>query len=98
MFTNFLRWFYDVFIVTTKQIVDVDYSNIVVHDMAVTSINQVQDVKYSQTGFIATFFNFGNISVQTAGTIENFEELAIPKPKEAAQIIGNIIGKSRKFI
>jgi len=97
-FTNFLHWFYNVFIVTTDQIVDVDYSNIVVNHMAVTNISQIQDAKYTQTGFIATFFNFGNISVQTAGTEECFEESAVPKPKEAAQIIGSVIGKRQKFL
>lgn len=93
--TNFIHWFYNVFIVTTEQVVDVDYSNIVIHYMAVTGLNHVQDAKYSQTGFIATFFDFGNIFVQTAGTEPNFEESAIPKPKEATQIIGDVISKRR---
>lgn len=93
VFVSFLHWFYYVFMVTTQQVVDIDYSDVVVHNVSVTSLSQIQDVKYTQSGFIATFFNYGNIFVQTAGTQINFEEFSIPKPREATHIIGDIIGK-----
>lgn len=93
VFTNFLHWFYSVFMVTNLQVVDVDYSDIVIHHVAVTSLNQLQDAKYTQSGFIPTFFNYGDIFVQTAGTQPNFQEPSVPKPREATHIIGDIIGK-----
>jgi hypothetical protein len=96
VFANFLHWFYNVFMVTTKQVVDIDYSDIVIHHIAVTALSQVQDAKYTQSGFVPTFFNYGNIFVQTAGTLPNFQEPSIPKPREATHIIGDIIGKGLK--
>lgn len=95
-FVNFLHWFYVVFMVTTQQVVDIDYSDIVVHHVAVTSLSQVQDAKYTQSGFIPTLLNYGNIFVQTAGTQPNFEESSVPKPREATHIIGDVIGKYQK--
>ena len=96
IFISFLHWFYNVFMVTTERIVDIDYSDIVVHNIAVTSLTHVQDVNYTQSGFIPTFFNYGDLFVQTAGNEKNFEALSIPKPREATHIIGDLTGKGPK--
>lgn len=93
VFISFLHWFYNVFIVTSERVVDIDYSDIVVHNIAVTSLTHVQDVNYTQSGFIPTFFNYGDLFVQTAGNEKNFEALSIPKPREATHIIGDLTGK-----
>lgn len=94
IFINFLHWFYNVFIVTSERVVDIDYSDIVIHNIAVTKLTHVQDVNYTQSGFIPTFFNYGNLFVQTAGTEINFEAPSVPKPREATHIIGDLIGKT----
>lgn len=94
IFINFLHWFYNVFIVTSERVVDIDYSDIVIHNIAVTKLSHVQDVNYTQSGFIPTFFNYGNLFVQTAGTEINFEAPNVPKPREATHIIGDLIGKA----
>lgn len=93
IFTSFLTWFYNVFIVTKKRVIDIDYSDLVIHNMAVTKLTHVQDVNYTQSGFIRSLFNYGDLFVQTAGNERNFEALKIPNPREAAHIIGNFIGK-----
>ncbi|MBI2028680.1 MAG: hypothetical protein HYT07_03685 [Candidatus Levybacteria bacterium] len=95
VFVNFLHWFYNVFIVTSERVVDIDYSDIVIHNIAVTKLSHVQDVNYTQSGFIPTLFNYGNLFVQTAGTEINFEATAVPKPREATHIIGDLIGKAK---
>lgn len=96
IFVSFLHWFYNVFIVTSERVVDIDYSDIVVHNIAVTSLSHVQDVNYTQSGFIPTFFNYGDLFVQTAGNEMNFEAYSIPKPREATHIIGDLTGKDLK--
>lgn len=92
---SFLYWFYNVFIVTSERIVDIDYSDIVVHNIAVTKLSHIEDVNYTQSGFIPTFLNYGDLFVQTAGTERNFEALSIPKPREATHIIGDLIEKGK---
>lgn len=88
---NFLAWFYNIFIVTTDRIVDINYTDIVVHNVSETKLDHIQDVKYSQSGFIPTLFDYGDLSAQTAGEMENFEATSIPKPEEATNIITNLI-------
>ena len=93
IFLSFLSWFYNVFIVTTERILDIDYSDIVVHNMAETKLNHVEDVRYTQSGFIPSFINYGDLFVQTAGTEANFEASSIPRPREATDIITELTGK-----
>jgi len=96
IFISFMHWFYNVFIVTTERVVDIDYSDIVVHNIATTNLSHIQDVNYTQSGFIPTFFNYGNLFVQTAGTEVNFEAYHIPKPTKAINAILDLIGKAHK--
>jgi membrane protein YdbS with pleckstrin-like domain len=92
-FVNFINWFYNVLLVTQKRVVDVDYSDIVVHNIAFTKLTHVQEVNYTQAGFIRSFFNFGDIFIQTAGPEINLEGLSVPQPRRAAQIMANLIGR-----
>lgn len=93
IFLSFLSWFYNVFIVTTERILDIDYSDVVVHNMAETKLNHIEDVRYAQSGFIPSFVNYGNLFIQTAGTERNFEALSVPKPREATNITTELIEK-----
>lgn len=95
-FVNFITWFYNILLVTEKRIVDIDFSDIVYHDVAETKLSLVEDVNYTQTGFIRTFFNYGDVFIQTAGGKENIEALAVPKPGKAVRIIGDLIGKGER--
>ena len=93
IFISFLHWFYNVFIVSSQRVVDIDYSDIVVHNLAITNLSHIEDVNYTQSGFIPTLFNYGDLFVQTAGNEKNFEALSVPRPREATHIIGDLIEK-----
>lgn len=92
-FISFLHWFYNVFIVSSERVIDIDYSDIVIHNISITNLTHIEDVSYAQSGFISALFNYGNVFVQTAGSERNFEALSVPKPREAAHIIGDLLGK-----
>ena len=92
-FISFLDWFYNIIIITNTEIIDIDYADVIYHDVAATNVNLVEDVNYTQVGFIRGLFNFGDVFVQTAGGKENIEALAIPQPARIARIILDFIGK-----
>lgn len=93
VFIEFIMWFYDVGIVTQKKVIDVDFEDIIHHDVAITKLSLVQDVIYEQTGPIRSFFNFGDVFIQTAGNNPNFDFLAVPQPGNVIHIIQDLIGK-----
>jgi hypothetical protein len=92
VFTSFLHWFYNVFIITSQRIVEIDYSDIVIHDTAAASLNHIQEIDYAQSGFVPTFLNYGNLFVRTVGDEKNFEVFSIPKPKETVHVLKNLTG------
>ncbi len=93
IFINFITWFFNISFLTNIRIVDVDFSGIIYKNVAATKISLVQDVSYDQTGVFRTFFDYGDVLVQTAGEETNFDFEAVPRPNDAVHIIGNLIGK-----
>ncbi len=95
IFARFIDWFYNVSIVTQKRVVDIDYSNLISHDIAITKVNLIEDVRYTQMGFVQSLFNYGDVYVQTAGKHQNFDFIKIPKPARATTIIEDLIGRKK---
>lgn len=93
IFISFITWFYNVSLVTQKRIVDIDFSDLVYHDVAITKLSLIEDINYAQSGFIRSFFNYGDVFVQTAGEKTHFDFLATPKPGKVVDIIQNLIGR-----
>ena len=91
LLTKFTLWYFHVGIVTNKRIKDIDIHGILFKDIAETRINLVQDVKYSQIGFLPSLFNFGDVFVQTAGAEPNIEFDKAPTPAKIAKIIGDML-------
>lgn len=91
-FISFITWFYNVSLVTNQRVIDIDFSDLVYHNLSATKISLVQDVNYTQVGFIPSFFNYGDVFVQTAAENPNFDFLSVPKPATVVSIIENLIG------
>lgn len=90
LLVSFLLWYFTVSIVTNERIIDIDQINILNNKFSATILVKVEDVTMRRGGLISTFFDFGNVFIQTAGTEENFEFLEVPHPEEVVKIINNI--------
>jgi hypothetical protein len=55
----------------------------------------VQDLTYKTSGVLAVVFNFGNVAIQTAGQLPNFEFELVPSPERVVRIIGDLVEKAR---
>lgn len=84
---NFASWFYNISIVTNNEVVDIDYSHVTYKNIATTNLREIQDVEYVQRGFFQTFFDYGDVFVQTAGSHPNLEFLRVPHPAKVNDII-----------
>lgn len=89
-FGKFVSWFYNIGVVTQKRIVDIDTSNILAHDTAAANFNELVDVKFIQRGFFQSFFNYGDIEIQTEARHANFEFTAAPHPTDVTDIISDL--------
>ncbi len=92
MLTSFVAWFYNVGIITTKQIIDIDFNDIMYREVAKVRIQDIIDAEYHQGGFLHSFFNYGNVFVQTEGLKANFEFHSIPNPDSTTDILIDLKG------
>lgn len=89
----FIRWidFYlDLAIVTDQKVVDIDQFGLFRRNVAELKHDVVQDVTTNKAGILQTFFDFGDVVIQTAGEQENFTFRTIPHPDEVARKITEV--------
>jgi len=79
LFLAWYNWYSDVFIMTDKNIVFVDWESLVKIRSSRISYDEVESASVEMTGFAATFFKFGDLMIETAN--EGFA----PKIKGAAK-------------
>lgn len=96
-FVNFVTWYYNAALITNKRIVDIDFHQIVLKDVAETKLTLVQDVSYKQSGVLPNVFGYGFVLVQTAGTLENFEFNNLPSPARVVEVVEELIGGKRIY-
>jgi hypothetical protein len=86
-FEAFLSWFFNVDIVTTERLVDVNFANLIYREITDVDLEQIQDVKVRVGSVIRTIFKYGDVLIQTAAENSGVIFEAIPNPDEAARII-----------
>lgn len=92
LFISYITWFFNIALVTDRRVVDLNYSDVIYHNMAVTKLNLIEDINYVQAGFMRSFFDYGDVFIQTAGEKLNFHFMAVPRPARATEIIQNLMG------
>lgn len=88
--TNFLRWYFHVGIVTNQRIVDIDFPSTLYKEVTIAELRDVQEVTTRAVGYIGAIFNYGHILVQTAGTKANIEFHNSPRPSEIVKVINEL--------
>jgi len=66
--------------VTDKSLVQIIQRGLFIRKVSRLSMSNVQDVAAEHKGFLATIFNFGTLTVQTAGEEDNFIFPYCPNP------------------
>lgn len=86
-FYRFIVWYFNVYVLTNERIVDFDFRGILHKQISFTTLSHVEDVSPKTIGFFGTFFNFGNVYVQTAAERPEFEFENVAKPDDVAHLI-----------
>ena len=92
---NFTAWFFNVGIVTTKRVLDLDYTPLTLRNFSGTKIKNVEDITSTSAGPFSSIFRYGNVEVQTAATEQNIEFLKVPYPDQVVKIINKLITQNR---
>lgn len=87
LFSKFYFWYFNIGVITNRKIVDVDANNLLNTVTTATTIPKVEEVEKRSLGIISSFFDYGNVHVETAGETPSIEFLKIPNPAEVVKII-----------
>ncbi len=74
-------------IVTDKSLVQVIQKGLFIRKISRLSMSNVEDVSAAHSGILAMMFNFGTLTVQTAGEEDNFIFIYCPNPDYYAERI-----------
>ena len=87
IFEGFLNWYFNVYIVTTKNIVDIDFHSLLYNNIDLTPLSNVEDANSSQGGIFKSLFNFGDVFVRSAGAAPLIDFHSVPNPHRVADFI-----------
>lgn len=87
---EFILWYFNAGFVTNTRIVDADIEGIIYKHVSEAKLDLIQDVSYTQIGAVRNLFNYGDIFIQTAGSLPNFEVLKAPKPAHIVHLIESL--------
>lgn len=88
LFTIWTNYYLDMWIVTDKRIINIDQVALFKREKSTLRIERVQDVTVKKHGILQELFNFGTISVQTAGAENQVSVIkGIPNPQYVQRAI-----------
>lgn len=94
---SFVDYFLDVWIVTNERIISIEQKQLFAREMAEQKLVKIQDVTSEMKGMLATFFNFGDIYIQTAGEKERFIFKQVYQPEETARKISSLVEYRQRY-
>lgn len=89
-FEKFLSWYFNVYIVTNKRVVDIDFNNLLIKKYSEAGLEKIQDTTSSVIGAIPTVFNYGDVLIQTASEVNEIEFLRVPNPDKIIKLLQDL--------
>lgn len=86
-FIEWINYYYDILIVTTKILYDIEQKNFFLRQISHVHLLQIEDISSEIKGFFQTLFAYGNVIIQTAGSEERTVIKYIANPQETAAMI-----------
>lgn len=85
-----LFWYFNVYIVTNKHLIDIDFGNLLNRNITQAKLDDVQSVSSSITGIIRPLFNFGDVVIETAAKDQSLKFNNVPFPDIVADRIEDL--------
>lgn len=95
-FTSFLIWFYSVYIVSSKRVVDIDFHGFLHRRFSEALLSNIEDLTHQYSGFGQVTFNYATLHIQTAGEMRELEFECIPRPGEVQDFVSDLAAESHR--
>lgn len=97
LFTQFLDYELDMWVITNDRFINIEQQGLFARTIGELDLWRVQDVTSEVKGVFPTFFNYGDVHVQTAGAVEHFRLEQVPNPHEIRRIILDMAEIDREY-
>lgn len=95
-FMEFTDWYLDTWIVTTERVINVEQDGLFNRTASELHLMNIQDVTSEVQGLVRTFFNFGNVYVQTSAERERFNFKDIHNPEGLKEQILRLVNEDQQ--
>ena len=86
-FEGFLHWYFNVYILTNKKIVDIDFHSLMFKNVDLAPLSQIQEANSQMAGLLGIIFHYGDVFIQTAGAKVAIDFHQVPNPHKVADKI-----------
>lgn len=95
-FHHWIDYYLDVWVVTNQRILNIEQEGLFSRTISELNMEMIQDITSEIKGKLATFLNFGNVYVQTAGEEKRFIFEEIPNARQVSSQILTLHQKAVK--
>lgn len=96
-YSYFVTFYLDLWIITNDRLVDIRQVTLFARTIAEIDLYQIQDISSEVNGFFPSLFNYGNVLIQTAGTIPKCILYNVPDPHHVRQVILELSAKDKDY-
>lgn len=86
-FYNLMIYLLNTVIITNKRVIKREQIGFFRYSHSETEINKIQDISVKIKGPLATLLNWGDLEIQTAGSLNKFNFRTLPSPEKIKKII-----------
>lgn len=93
IFVIWTNHFLDVMVLTNLHVIDIEQVRLWNREISTLNLEKIQDISSKSDGIIAHFLDYGDLEIQTAGSITNFIVKNIQRPDALRQKINERINE-----
>lgn len=87
----FLSWFFNVYIITDERVVDVDFLSLIYKNVSSAKLDNIEDITATSGGALRAVFDFGTVTIQTAGAEVEFQFENVPFPSRVTSLLNELL-------
>lgn len=88
---RFVLWYYNVYIVTNERIIDIDFYSLLFKRVSEAKLDRIEDITSASGGIMQSFFDYGDVIVQTAAEVPEIEFERVPHPDLVTKVVSELI-------
>jgi membrane protein YdbS with pleckstrin-like domain len=95
-FVEWTDYYLDVWVITNRRVIDIDHIGLFSRDVSTVRLEDIEDITTELHGVLAITLKFGTITLQTAGSKNEFYLLNATDPEMARKVIHELVTDAKK--